>query len=35
MKEDVEVGEKVEKAGKIWADDEVLHLIVLQGKKGA
>jgi len=32
MKEEDEVGEKVEKAGKHWADGEVLHLIPLHGK---
>ncbi len=31
-KEEHEVGEKVEKARKRWADGEVLHLIALQGK---
>ncbi len=29
MKREDEEGEKVEKARKIWADDEVLHLIAL------
>jgi hypothetical protein len=32
MKDEVEAGEKVEKARKNWADAKVLHLIVLQGK---
>ncbi len=33
MKEEDEVGEKVEKAKKIWVDGEVLHVIALRGKR--
>jgi hypothetical protein len=32
MKEEDEEGEKAEKARKIWADGEVLHLIALRGE---
>jgi hypothetical protein len=32
MKREDEEGEKVEKARKNWADDEVLHLIALWGE---